>query len=61
MTYAQEYYQKNKERLLKYVNVKTKCECGKVIARINLAKHRRTGLHERNMRHLEYLQSIEDE
>lgn len=58
-TYAQKYYAKNKERLLKYVNEKTRCDCGTIIARINMAKHRRTKKHENKMKHNEYLKDIE--
>lgn len=61
LTYAQQYYQKNKERLVKYVNEKTKCECGTVIARINYAKHRRTAKHFNKLKHLEYLKELENE
>jgi len=60
-TYAQQYYAKNKERLLKYVNEKTKCECETVIARINYAKHRRTNKHFNKMKHNAYLKEIEAE
>lgn len=49
-TYSQIYYEKNKERLLKYVKEKTMCECGTVIARINKSKHMRTKKHENRMR-----------
>lgn len=56
-TYSQKYYAKNKERLLKYVNEKTMCECGTVIARINKAKHLRTKKHENRMRDKQYLKS----
>lgn len=57
LTYAQQYYQKNKARLLKYVNEKTMCECGTVIARINKAKHLRTAKHENRMRDKKYLKN----
>ena len=55
LTYSQQYYQNNKERLLKYVNEKTKCDCGTIISRINMAKHRRTKKHANRMKHNEYL------
>jgi hypothetical protein len=59
LTYSQQYYQKNKERLLKYVNEKTMCECGTVIARINKAKHLQTTKHENRMRDKQYLKNKE--
>lgn len=56
LTYSQQYYQKNKERLLNYVNEKTRCECGTIVARINMAKHKRTKKHENKMKHNQYLE-----
>lgn len=58
LTYSQQYYQNNKERLLKYVNEKTRCDCGTIVARINMAKHRRTRKHENKMKHNEYLEDL---
>lgn len=58
-TYSQKYYRENKERLLKYVNEKTKCDCGTIVSRINMAKHRRTNKHTNRMKHNEYLKEVE--
>lgn len=55
-TYAQKYYRENKERLLKYVNEKTRCSCGTVVARINMAKHKRTNKHTNRMNHNKYIE-----
>lgn len=56
MTYSQRYYQENKERITSYINEKTQCECGAVVSRLNMAKHKRTNKHENRMRHNKFLQ-----
>uniref|UniRef100_A0A6C0C6Y9 Uncharacterized protein n=1 Tax=viral metagenome TaxID=1070528 RepID=A0A6C0C6Y9_9ZZZZ len=58
LTYSQKYYSENKERLLFRLSEKTRCECGTVLARVNMAKHRRTAKHENNMRHQKYLEDV---
>ena len=57
-TYSQKYYANNKDKVKKYLNEKTKCECGSVVSRVNMAKHKRTKLHENRLRHNQYLQDI---
>lgn len=54
-TYFQIYYEKNKEKHLKYIKEKTKCECGKIVQRLYMSKHKKTKNHENNMRHLQFL------
>lgn len=55
MTYAKEYYQENKERQLGYLKEKTRCDCGKILARGNLSRHRLTPLHANRMKHIAYI------
>ncbi len=59
LTYSQKYYAKNKDNIKKYINEKTACECGTVVARLNMAKHRRTNKHKNRMLHKEYLKTLE--
>ena len=59
-TYSQTYYSQNKERIKEYVKEKTKCECGAVVARVNMARHKRTKLHETRLKHNEYLDDVKN-
>ena len=60
MTYSQKYYDENRERLKKYVTEKTRCSCGTVVARVNMARHMSTAKHENKMRHLQYLEDVKN-
>ena len=41
-----DYYQQNREGIAAHKAEKIKCECGCMIARVNLAQHKRTKRHE---------------
>lgn len=60
LSYHQIYYSENKEKIKQYVNEKTRCDCGAVVARVNMARHKRTKLHENKLKHLKYLQDVEN-
>lgn len=47
-----EYYQdpEFKEKHKKYVSEKIKCSCGRMVMRMAMAKHKRTKIHERNLK-----------
>ena len=45
----QQYRETNKERISAYKADKIKCDCGCMIARVNLAQHRRTKKHEQHL------------
>ena len=57
-TYSQIYYSNNKEHIKKYLSEKTVCECGSVVARVNLSRHRKTNLHQNRLRDVNYFQNI---
>lgn len=57
-SYSKRYYRKNREKLLNYVKEKTRCDCGCVVARISLAKHRRTKKHENRLKHYQFLEDL---
>ena len=60
-SYSQKYYMENKNKVKKYLSEKTICECGSVISRMNMSKHKRTKLHENKLRHNKYLQEKNDD
>jgi len=55
LTYSQKYWKENKEQLKSLAKEKTQCECGRIVARINLWSHKKTKLHANRLRHKEYL------
>jgi len=40
-----EYYENNKKNILEKLNEKITCECGAIVAKINIARHKRTNKH----------------
>lgn len=54
-TYSQIYYENNKEYFHNYLHEKTVCECGKIVCKARLARHKRTKIHEKKMRDKKYL------
>ena len=50
--YDQAYYQANKEKLKEYYQEKIKCDCGVVVSRRHIARHKRS------IKHTKYLNSI---
>lgn len=54
-TYSQKYYDENKDSVKKYLREKTQCECGSIVSRVNMSKHRKTKLHQNKLRHNEYV------
>jgi hypothetical protein len=61
MTNASNIEEGQKDHNKKYLHEKTRCECGTVVSRISLARHRRTKKHENKLRHLQYLEDCENE
>jgi hypothetical protein len=47
--YMKEYYLNNKEKHLKYMMEKVKCDCGDDISRCYLSKHKRTKIHKKKL------------
>ena len=47
--YNKRYYNKHKEFVLKYLKEKVKCECGAIIARVNLNPHKKTNKHHKSL------------
>jgi len=43
--YYKEYYAENKEKLAEYYTTPTQCECGSIVNRSGIARHRRTKKH----------------
>lgn len=43
--YMQDYYIKNRQRLLQHVNEVVECECNAVSTRANIARHRKSSKH----------------
>jgi len=43
--YKKEYDQTNKDKLKEYSQEKIKCDCGSIVCRANIAKHKRTAKH----------------
>jgi hypothetical protein len=52
LTQKKEYYEANKEQISAYVNEKITCECGCILARTNIQRHRK------NKKHLELMEKI---
>jgi spore coat polysaccharide biosynthesis protein SpsF (cytidylyltransferase family) len=50
--YMKEYYLNNKEKHLKYMMEKVKCDCGDDISRCYLSKHKKTKIHKRKLEEL---------
>lgn len=42
-----------REKHLQYINEKIPCECGSSVSRCNIAKHKRSALHERKLHVIE--------
>ncbi len=55
-TYSQEYYERNKDKIKDYLKEKTECECGKIISRSYMYKHKKSDIHIASLRHKEYLE-----
>jgi len=56
LTYGQQYYLKNRDRLLIYLKERIQCkECGTVCMRINMSNHRKSAKH---IKHKEYLEDL---
>lgn len=53
-----DYYDKNKEEILKKKAEKITCECGTVISRQRLAKHKKTAKHKLIMENIELKKQI---
>lgn len=47
-----EYYQQNKEKIAERASEKIKCECGDVVTRAGVSKHRKTQKHQTNIKSL---------
>ena len=47
--YMQEYYNKNRDSVLKHVNEVVKCECKVISTRGNIARHRKSSRHLKRM------------
>lgn len=47
--YYSNWYKNNKEKHLKYVNEKVEYECGQMINRVNVCRHLKTSIHNKNM------------
>lgn len=59
-TYSQIYYRDNKDKLLAYVKEKTKCDCGTILARINMARHKRSDKHFNKLKHNKFLEECKN-
>lgn len=51
--YHKKYYQQNKDVILARVTRKILCECGKSVSYCNIAKHKKTEVHNRVVKLLE--------
>ena len=54
----QQYRDANKDRISCHKPEKTKCECGCMISRVNLAQHRRTKKHEQLLQTIDQLSNL---
>lgn len=51
--YCKEWYQKNKDKHLQYCKERVMCECGKLITRTNLPRHKLNNSHKKRIDKLE--------
>ena len=56
---TKEHYKNNKEKILKYQSDKVKCECGIVIQRNYMSKHKLSGIHKLSLENKEKGKTIE--
>ena len=60
--YNKQYYQKNREKILKKVLAKVVCSCGREVNHCNLKVHMKSGIHKRTfMNNLGYVGLCKDD
>jgi len=47
--YKQKYYKANRDKILSKFKVKVTCECGSILNKYELARHKTTKLHQKKM------------
>ncbi len=49
LEYQKTYYERHKDTILSKMREKVKCECGRIVSRGTLSKHKKSKLHERKL------------
>jgi len=43
------YYEKNRDKIIEYLQTKTTCECGKVLCIAAMSKHKKSKIHQKSL------------
>lgn len=55
--YHKKWYEKNRKRILQDATQPIECECGKVVSKCNLLKHKNTAVHKRVLKLIQNVQN----